>query len=139
MAVLDNALQALFKMAHWEILWQNASPTSSFAAQSVAINNIDDYNIFYILHVNTKSTFDFTAVTGDLIQFTEVGRAVLVYGAYVKGDSTEERGANAYRFLSKNGNAIEFDVGYKTVINSYLNVASDVYACAPYIIYGGKT
>ena len=38
MSVLDNALQALFSMAHKEILWENASPTSSFAAQTIDLN-----------------------------------------------------------------------------------------------------
>lgn len=38
MSVLDNALQALFSMAHKELLWKNASPTSSFAAQNVSVN-----------------------------------------------------------------------------------------------------
>lgn len=38
MSVLDNALQALFSMAHKELLWENASPTSSFAAQNVSVN-----------------------------------------------------------------------------------------------------
>ena len=38
MSTLDNALQALFSMAHKEILWENASPTSSFAAQTIDLN-----------------------------------------------------------------------------------------------------
>lgn len=38
MSVIDNALQALFNMAHKELLWKNASPTSSFAAQNVSVN-----------------------------------------------------------------------------------------------------
>lgn len=37
MSVMDNALQALFKMAHKEILWENASPGSKFAAQKIPI------------------------------------------------------------------------------------------------------
>lgn len=49
MAVLDNALQALFKMAHWEILWQNASPASSFPAQSVSAR-IGDYETIEYLY-----------------------------------------------------------------------------------------
>ena len=38
MSAIDNALQALFSMAHKELLWKNASPTSSFAAQNVSVN-----------------------------------------------------------------------------------------------------
>lgn len=36
MSVIDNALQALLQMAHWEILWPNASPESSFAEQNIS-------------------------------------------------------------------------------------------------------
>lgn len=36
MSVLDNALQALFDMAHKEILWENASPNSTFNAQTIS-------------------------------------------------------------------------------------------------------
>lgn len=36
MSVLDNALQSLFSMSRWEVLWQNASPESSFAAQTIS-------------------------------------------------------------------------------------------------------
>ena len=46
MSTLDNALQALFKMAHWDTLWENASPTSAFAAQTISINNVSDYDVF---------------------------------------------------------------------------------------------
>lgn len=41
MAVIDNAIQALFKMAHWELIWENASPTSSFGAQSIDVDLTD--------------------------------------------------------------------------------------------------
>lgn len=44
MSTLDNALQALFSMAHKELLWKNASPASSFAEQNLSVNTtgIDD-------------------------------------------------------------------------------------------------
>lgn len=48
MSVIDNALQALFKMAHWEMLWQNASLTSNFPAQTIAINDMSAYDFFVI-------------------------------------------------------------------------------------------
>ena len=47
MSVLDNALQALFSMAHKEILWENASPTSSFAAQTTDLN-LSEYDAIEI-------------------------------------------------------------------------------------------
>lgn len=47
MSALDNALQALFQMAHKEILWENASPTSSFAAQTIDLN-LSEYDAIEI-------------------------------------------------------------------------------------------
>ena len=47
MSVLDNALQALFSVAHKEILWENASPTSSFAAQTIDLN-LSEYDAIEI-------------------------------------------------------------------------------------------
>lgn len=38
MSTLDNALQALFTMAHKELVWENASPTSDFPAQKVSLS-----------------------------------------------------------------------------------------------------
>lgn len=35
MSVLDNAIQALFDMAHKEVLWTNSSPNSAFPAQNI--------------------------------------------------------------------------------------------------------
>ena len=47
MSTLDNALQALFSMAHKEILWENASPISSFAAQTIDLN-LSEYDAIEI-------------------------------------------------------------------------------------------
>ena len=44
MSVLDNALQALFSMAHKEILWENASPASTFAAQEIKVADLGKYD-----------------------------------------------------------------------------------------------
>lgn len=38
MAVIDNAVQALFKMAHKELLWENASPESEFQEQTLSVD-----------------------------------------------------------------------------------------------------
>lgn len=48
MSTLDDALRALFQMAHKELLWQNASPTSNFPAQTIAINDVSAYDFFAI-------------------------------------------------------------------------------------------
>ena len=49
MSILDNALQALFKMAHKELLWENASPKSSFPAQDITVP-CAEYDMILILY-----------------------------------------------------------------------------------------
>ena len=48
MSILDNAIQALFKMAHKEIIWENASPASSFTDQTIALAALADYDAVMI-------------------------------------------------------------------------------------------
>ena len=48
MSTLDNALQALHKMARSEVVWTNASPGSSFPAQTISISGLQDYDFIII-------------------------------------------------------------------------------------------
>lgn len=60
MAVLDNALQALFNMSYWKVGWENASPTSGFAAQTIIVPGIDPYDFAVIKsrnHVNNNRSY----------------------------------------------------------------------------------
>lgn len=141
MAVLDNALQALFKMAHWELLWQNASPESSFGEQTITINNINNYDMFYITHITQNVDFDYNPIVGSLVQFTEANEAVLIYSSFInEEDTTATRGVDGHRFLDKEPNSIKFGKGLKTIISSagYPSVTDGIYVCTPYEIYGRK-
>lgn len=45
----------------WEVLWTNAGPTASFAAQTLTIAGLGDYNLFMIYYrVNTTGASRFT-------------------------------------------------------------------------------
>ena len=48
MAVIDNALQALFNISHWKVGWENASPASGFPAQEITVPGIDFYDFAII-------------------------------------------------------------------------------------------
>ena len=61
MSVLDNALQALFTMAHKEILWENASPASSFADQTITLTALADYDAVIIQFGNSTNIPDTTS------------------------------------------------------------------------------
>ena len=74
MSVLDNALQALFSMAHKELLWQNASPTSGFPAQKVPLS-LKSRSIVYVVfrrYSNTATYYVGTfVVDGTTQQYSE--------------------------------------------------------------------
>lgn len=58
MSTLDNALQALFQMAHWKTLWTNASPTSTFAEQDVMVPCAEyDYILIYYRSSTTSTAY----------------------------------------------------------------------------------
>lgn len=61
MSVLDNALQALFTMAHKEILWENARPASSFADQTITLTALADYDAVIIQFGNSTNIPDTTS------------------------------------------------------------------------------
>lgn len=62
MSTLDNALQALFQMAHWGILWENASPTSTFAEQDVMVP-CAEYDMILIAYRSATSSAPYTMTT----------------------------------------------------------------------------
>lgn len=61
MSILDNALQALFKMAYKEIIWENASPASSFADQTIALAALADYDAVMIQFGNSTTVPETTS------------------------------------------------------------------------------
>lgn len=70
MSVLDNALQALFSMAHKELLWKNASPASSFAEQNLRVNTTG-YELILV-----------TTTTGSAImEYGDAAQIVMDFGA----------------------------------------------------------
>ena len=62
MSTVDNAIQALFQMAHKELLWKNASPTSTFAAQNISVN-LSEYDMIAIEHATPTNGIIFAFVT----------------------------------------------------------------------------
>ena len=95
MSVLDNALQTLLGLAT-EIreLWVNASPKSSFAAQSIGVD-LSGYDMVMIQHG--------TYTNGTLFSYCQSGTAI------------STRGYNAYRDYDKDGNNINFRNGSRVL------------------------
>ena len=69
-STLDNALQALFSMAHKELLWKNASPASSFAEQNLSVNTTG-YELILVT----------TTAGSAIMEYGDAAQIVIDYGA----------------------------------------------------------
>ena len=109
MAVIDNAIQALFSMAHKELLWQNASPTSDFPAQKVSLSLrngglvVVEFKRYITISTYYVGTF---IVDGTSQQFSEY------YGKAYSGYSQQ-----AMRTLTVTTSGITFSTGTMVTAN----------------------
>lgn len=109
MSTLDNALQALFTMAHKELVWENASPTSDFPAQKVSLplrNGglvVVEFKRYITISTYYVGTF---IVDGTSQQFSEY------YGKAARGYSQQ-----AMRTLTVTTSGITFSTGTMVTAN----------------------
>lgn len=55
-ADLTKVAEEVAAASGWDLLWENASPNSSFAEQEINISNLTDYNLFLVLATSYAST-----------------------------------------------------------------------------------
>lgn len=131
MSVIDNALQALFKMAHKEILWENASPTSKFNPQDVFCA-CGDYDIIAINYsvANSIQAYGFTA-------YTSYKDNTLLPGEFVTSIDSSGNGIQFnFRNCALHANKITFyDARYKTSATPETPTQNNA-VIIPMIIYG---
>lgn len=60
----EQALNNLGAMAKWDLLWANASPSSSITTQTVTISNLSSYNSFVIFFDVTTTNDDRMSAIG---------------------------------------------------------------------------
>lgn len=93
MSVIDNALQALFKMVHWETVWENASPNSAFPPQKInmTINQDESVKIIcrqFVADGKTSNSY------GQTEKYTETQIGEYFQIGFNKGEN-----ANGYRVI----------------------------------------
>lgn len=114
MAVLDNALQALFNMAHKDLLWENASPMSSFGSQKIEIDlkEVKSVEVFFAIN-NTSSSHSLAYSkalmdTGGRIMMSTTTNAYREFNVSKTGIQFN----NTQRFLSYGGSAGKDESAY---------------------------
>lgn len=118
MSTLDNALQALLtKQVKLTKVWENASPGSAFAAQTIRCNTTDAIG-FLIVH-----TYDAGRNDG------HVDLVLKGFGSYL----VNPQAYNQYRPVSISGTGVVFLEGYIAV--TYGTGTSSNTRCTPTKIY----
>ena len=121
MSVIDNALQALFKMAHKEKLWENASPGSSFGAQQIAVSGSEfafyeihlnqsymgnTYNIVAIMPTGGNAQAEFNAASTASAYPMLIVRSILSTKTAVNFDNSDYKYTNSNSVSTQNSNLI---------------------------------
>lgn len=106
-------------MSKWTLLWTNASPSSSFAAQTVQLN-LSGYDMVGVFGYNDVND-------GGIMAFAPVGGSGALFFMY----NYRQRRAFA---VSSAG--VQFGSGYSGALNNSLVVSNG--AAIPYYIYGIK-
>lgn len=136
MSVLDNALQTLFKLGiEVKKVWENASPTSGFAAQDINIGT-SDYDFAMILHQSLNVSGGYRRAI-DIIENNTETNSMLRLSGFVAASTAENRGFGAQRGVMRAGNALRFTdcVRGRHSTGAPIDSFVDPSLCKPVIIY----
>lgn len=97
MSVIDNALRALFNMAFKPVVWTNASPASSFAAQDIIVDVSDAKSV--------EISYGFSTTGGAAYkQVIDVGKSAYIlcwYQVASSGDTMGQCNRSVYVYDNK--------------------------------------
>lgn len=124
---LENNLNNLDTGVHMELLWENASPSSEFAAQTLTIENLDDYDAF-ILYVDANSNVENRYGNGSLFFDKTSTNLAICVSIYYAGVS---------KFFFRRF-TVDFPAGTVTFGNGDNNDSAGAQYLIPLSIYGIK-
>lgn len=106
-------------MSKWDLLWTNASPSSSFAAQTVQLN-LSGYDMVGVFGYNDVND-------GGVMAFAPVGESSALFFMF----NYRQR-----RYFAVSSAGVQFGNGYSGAPNNNVSVSNS--AAIPYYIYGIK-
>lgn len=138
MSVIDNALQALIGLSiEIKKRWENASPTSNFAAQNINIGT-NDYD-FLIIPKQSATRGSAQTITTDIVVKDDSTYSNLSVAGYVSSANTAQRGGGATRGVTAGNATIQFQDGLRLIIqNGQCSTITDNTLCKPLAIYTVK-
>lgn len=138
MSVIDNALQALIGLSvEIKKRWENASPTSNFAAQNINIGT-SDYD-FLIVPQQSATRGGAQTITTDIVVKDDSTYSNLNIAGYITSANTAQRGGGATRGVTAENAAIQFQDALRLIMqNQGYSTFADNTLCKPLAIYTVK-
>lgn len=103
-----------------DLLWENASPTSSFSAQTISLD-LSEYRLIFVVCKGDTGDTNYPTALAEFNTLTQIG----TFNGYTR-----------FRTFTATATGVQFGGGYKQT--SYSNDSSDNSATIPYKIYGIK-
>ena len=138
MSVIDNALQALIGLSvEIKKRWENASPTSNFAAQNINIGT-SDYD-FLVVPQQSATRGNAQTITTDIVVKDDSTYSNLSIAGYISSANTAQRGGGAVRGVTAENATIQFrDAARLIMQNQAYSTVTDNTLCKPLAIYTVK-
>ena len=138
MSVIDNALQALIGLSvEIKKRWENASPTSNFAAQNINIGT-SDYD-FLVVPQQSATRGNAQTITTDIVVKDDSTYSNLCIAGYITSANVAQRGGGAVRGVTAENATIQFQDAERLIIqNQAYSTVTDNTLCKPLAIYTVK-
>lgn len=115
-------------MSKWELLWTNASPTSSFAAQTIAVD-VSGYDMMAVLVSSSSNDYMYTF-------FAAVGMSIIMNRAVPTSNTSAKLFVTSRNIESANANGISFSACQQSTVGTAATAAN--VELVPRYIYGIK-
>lgn len=115
-------------MSEWVLLWTNASPTSSFAAQTIAVD-VSGYDMMAVLVSSSSNDYMYTF-------FAAVGMSTIMNRAVPTSNTSAKLFVTSRNIDSANANGISFSACNQSSVGAAAAVANG--ELVPRYIYGIK-
>ena len=142
-----EAMNCQGSVASFDVLWENASPTSSFAAQDVACNLTNYDGLFVAFRSNYAMTQGDTGTKivvgtiGIIPNIVDYCGMLKVSGYYIREINTngivDGYPLNDFRYFTIKADGLKFDGGYRQIGGQSAMTYGPNY-CVPLVIYGVK-
>lgn len=134
---IEKVLTEIDKGVTIKKVWENASPTSNFAAQNINIGT-SDYD-FLVVPQQSATRGNAQTITTDIVVKDDSTYSNLSIAGYIASANTTQRGGGATRGVTAENATIQFQDALRLIIqNQTYSTFTDNTLCKPQAIYTVK-